>query len=319
MANLSTLLNNRNRTALRGIENLKGGQVWYRTHTDTPSGFCQFCWISPGTGCAIVETWGASGSGGRQCCCTYPGIPGNPGAYSKKIVRVCGTSYICGWTGCVQPADVLCYPGRGNCSVGCIFNSGDNGCVRAEAGFGGFTHCVTNCAPYCCMRCCLFCGTQFGAEGCGRICNIGGPNSAVESVASAGDINLPGGISCTRFYCCCRVTNVGFEHTVAISPGIHSATGPTCVTFSRNQAPTNNGASGSTGRDELQIAVAGILGTMPTMNHCWQGTRECGCYEHQGCHFGGVGIPGTTGVGCADVRSMGARGGHGAVKITFYS
>jgi hypothetical protein len=319
MANLSTLLNNRNRTGLRGIDNLKGGALWYHTHLDTSAGRCQFCWRSPGTGCAIVEIWGGSGSGARQCCCTSAGVPGNGAAYSKKLVRVCASSYICGWVGCTQQATGLCYAGRPNCSVACIFNSGDNGCVRAEAGFGGFVRCQTAGTPYCCMRCCAFCGTQLGSAGCGRICNIGGPNGSVQAVASSGDENLPGGISCVRYYCCCRVQVCGTQYTLAISPGIHSSKGPTCVEYSLNQAPTNNGAGGTTGRAEMQIALAGLKGTMPQMDHCWTATRECGCYENLGCYFGGVGIPGSTGIGCADVRSMGVRGGQGAVKITFYN
>ena len=320
MANLSTLLNNRNRQALRGVDNLSGGNVWFHTHTDTAGGGrCQFCWVSPGTGCAIVEVWGSSGSGGRQCCCTTAGLPGNPGAYSRKLVRVCASSYICGWAGCTQPADTLCYAGRGNCSVACILNSGDNGCVRAEAGFGGYTNCQTASSPFCCFVAAGFCGTQIGGTGCGRLCNIGGPNGSVQAPASAGDDNLAGGISCTRYYCCERVAICGTQYTLAISPGIHSSKGPTCVEFSLNQAPTNNGAGGTTGRMEMQIAIAGLKGTQPQMDFCWQATRECGCYEVTGCYYNGVGIPGTSGVGCAGVRSMGVRGGQGGVKITFYS
>lgn len=170
------------------------------------------------------------------------------------------------------------------------------------------------------MRCCRFCGTQQGSSGCGIICNVCGPNSAVAANASSGDFNIQGGISCVRYWCCCFGFQLcGIEQVVAIAAGIHSTTGPTCVQFARNQAPTNNGSGGTTGRAEMQIAIAGLKGTMPQMDHCWQGTRECGCYEQTGCFFGGVGIPGTTGIGCAGVRSMGVRGGHGAVRITFYS
>jgi len=320
MTTLSVLLNNRNRTALRGVESLKAGAVWYHNFTDVVIGRCQFCWRSPGTGCAVVEIWGSSGSGGRNCCCTQAGLPGNAGAYSKKIVRVCGTSFICGWAGCSIQAQGLCYSGRGNCSVACIFNSGDNGCVRAEGGFGGWTRCTTATNAYCCLAVCLFCATQIGAEGCGVVCNIGGPNAAVQAAASAGDENYSGGVSCTRFWCCGFGFQIcGIEHTLSLSPGIYSTKGPTCVQFAMNQAPTNNGAGGTTGRDEIQIAVAGLKGTMPQMNHCWQGTRECSCYDNQGCYFNATGIPGTSGVGCAGVRASGVRGGHGAVRITFYS
>jgi hypothetical protein len=320
MANLSTLLNDRANKRLQSVETLSGGNVFYFTFLDLQKGLCQYCWKSPGTGCVVLETWGSSGSGGRQCCCTTAGLPGNAGGYSKKYVKVCSGSYICGWVGCAAHPLTRCYPGRGNCSVACVFNSGNNGCARAEGGFGGWTRCITANSPYCCLRCCLFCANQEGGTGCGIVCNYRGPNSAVPAVGSSGDINLCGGWSCTRYWCCCRGYQLcGIEHNIAISPGIHSAEGPTCVQFQRNQAPTNNGGGGSNARQEMQTALAGLGQTMPQMDFCWQGTRECACVDALACYPGGVGVPGPSGVGCAGVRANGARGGHGAVKITFYS
>lgn len=320
MADLATLLQDRNKDYLRGSENLRGGNVWYFTHTDHYNGRCQFCWISPGDGTALVELWGASGSGARQCCCGHASGPaGNPGAYSRKLVRVCATSYVCGWVGCAQPADTLCYAGRSNCSVACIFQSGDNGTMIAQGGFGGYTRCSTSTPMYCCLRAAGFCGTLFGTA-CGIICNIGGPNGATLATASGGDCNISGGFSCVRYWCChVNAWGCANEQDVSISPGIHSSRGPVCLRFGRNQAPINAGNGGTTGRAEANIALSGLAGVTPQFDMCWSGNRECGCYEVTGCMLGMVGMPGTSGTPCASVRAMGTRGGQGAVKITFYT
>lgn len=319
MANLNTLLAERNRIRRRGVETGKSGNVFYHTFTDTESGRCQFCWNSPGSGCAIVEIWGSSGGGGRMCCCSQTGVPGNSGAYSKKIVRVCASSYICGWAGCATQANSLCCGGRGNCSVACIFNSGDNGCVRGEAGFAGFTQCTTSGPQYCCLRCCRFCGTQQGSAGCGIICNQCGPFNAVPAPASAGDINIAGGTSCTRFCCClnCACSSAPYQ-TLAISAGILSADAVSCVAFSRNFFPTAQNQA-SNGRAELDVVLSSYQGVMPMNNRCWTSHSPCGCYEFMGCVYGTPGVPGQNGWPCAGVRSAGSRGGHGAVRITFYS
>jgi hypothetical protein len=320
MANLQKLLNDRANVNLRSVETLAAGPVYYYTFTDTQIGRCQFCYKAPGTGCVALEVWGSAGSGGRQCCCTMAGLPGNAPGYSKKFIRVCSGTYICGWAGCSHHGLNLCTGCRGNCTVACVFNSGNNGCARGEGGYGGWTRCITSGTPYCCLRACNFCATQEGSSGCGIICNYRGPQGAVPANGSSGDVNYNGCFSCTRYWCCCRGYQLcGVEHRVSIAAGIHSSDGPSSLQFQRNQAPTNNGSGGSTGRAEMQIAHAGFGQTMPQMDFCWQGTRECGCYDALGCYFGTPGIPGTSGVGCAGVRSQGMRGGHGAVKVTFYS
>jgi hypothetical protein len=317
MANLSRLLEQRNVIRRRGVELGKSGNVFYHTFTDTEGGRCQFCWNSPGTGCAVVEIWGSAGGGGRMCCCSQSGIPGNSPGYSKKLVRVCGSSYICGWAGCSTQANTLCCGGRGNCSVACIFNSGDNGCVRSEAGFGGWTNCTTSTPQWCCLAC-TFCSTNTGA-GCGLICNIAGPNGAVQAPASAGDTNIPGGISCTMFCCClnCGCSSAPYQ-TMAISAGIFSATAPTCVAFSRNMLVASQ-CQASNGWGELNVALSSLQGVVPIAFRCWQSFSPCGCYEFMGCIYNTPGVPGASGWPCGGVRSAGMRGGHGAVRITFYS
>jgi len=321
MANISQLLRDRAQVYRRGRESLRDGEIFYFTFLETAAGRCQFCWIAPAAGTAIVELWGASGSGGRMCCCSQVGIPGNPGAYSKRTIDVTGISYVCGWVGCAPEPNTLCYAGRSQCSVACIFNSSCNSTLSATGGFGGYTQCTTSTAQFFCLRCVTpFCSTdQSAGAGCGVVCNIGGPNAATEATASGGEVNLNGGFSCTRFWCNlnCAITS-GPDQTLAISPGIYSFNSPSCVTFTRNATPTNMGAGGSTGRAESNIAVASFAGVMPQSYQCWRGNRPCGCYEFSGCNYGGVGIPGTSGWPCADVRSMGNRGGFGGVRISFY-
>jgi hypothetical protein len=320
MANLTNLLNARNQLYNRGAETTRNGTTYYFAFTDTATGLCQYCWISPGTGCAVVETWGSSGGGGMMCCCAGPGVPGNPSGYSRKYVRVCGTSFICGWAGCSVQATALCYGGRGNCSVACIFNSGDNGCARAEAGFGGFSRCTTSTPQFCCMVNCNFCGTSTGA-GCGVVCNVTGPNGAVQAPASGGDENIAGGISCTDFRTCFNCASLGYEHTLAISPGLQSQTCSTFIRHNRNREPMQNGCCGGTsGRMDGNLATRTYIGLLPQFYPCWNsGPRDCGCYEFMACFYNATGVPGIGGVPCCNVRSYPSRGGHGAVRITFYN
>jgi hypothetical protein len=322
MSNLTTLLNQRNAIYSRGSETAKSGSAsFYYTFTDTATGRCQFCWSSPGTGCAVLEVWGTSGGGGLMCCCSGPGVPGNPGGYSRKYIRVCGTSFICGWAGCsVQPTS-LCYGGRGNCSVACVFNSGDNSTVAALAGFGGYSACTTSTSQFCCMGACAFCFTQIGGDGCGIVCNHGGPNAATCVGGSGRDISICGGISCTRYCLCFNCQSCGYEHTLAISPGIHSQDSSSFVRFRRNATPMQFGLCGATsGRMDQNLGVRAFTGVLPQFYQCWNSAnRDCGCYEWQSCYYNGSGVPGIGGVPCAGVRAHSTRGGHGAVRITFYN
>lgn len=321
MANLTTLLNRRNQIYSRGEETAKGGVSYYYTFTDTATGRCQFCWSSPGTGCVVLEVWGSSGGGGRMCCCSGPGVPGNPGAYSRKYIPVCGSSFICGWAGCSTQPTGLCYGGRGNCSVACIFNSGNNGCARAEAGFGGWSRCTTSTSQFCCMGACLFCFTQIGSAGCGIVCNYRGPNTAICACGSQGDVNIGGGISCTRYHLCFNCQACGYETTLAIAPGIHSQDSASFVRFTQNRVPFNYGLCGGiSNRISQNIAVRPFTALVSNMYPCWSsGNRDCSCYEFVSCYYNGAGVPGVGGVPCAGVRANPTRGGHGAVRITFYS
>jgi len=320
MANLSTLIKERNRDVKRGADKGARGTVFYYTQTRTDGGVCQYCWNSPGTGCAVLEVWGSSGGGGRMCCCSQSGIPGNSGAYSKKYIRVCSGTYICGWAGCATQTTNLCCGGRGNCSVACAFNSGNNGCARSEAGYAGFTQCTTSTSQFRCLACrCQFCSSAIGTY-CGIVCNRRGPFSSVPAPASSGDVNISGGISCSRNWCCCnQICKNNHDQTIAISAGIFSSDSVTCLQYQRNWFPTSQ-YQASNGYAEMNIALSALAKQYHNSHwRCWQSWSPCGCYEHMGCIYGAVGVPGTSGQPCAGVRSNGLRGGHGAVKITFYS
>ncbi len=323
MANLNTLLNKRNADIKRGIENKVGGAPWVFSHTNVTGvqggNPCTWTWISPGTGVAVVELWGASGTGAKMCCCGGNGIPGNPGAYLRKTLNVTASSCLCGWTGCSPTGDQLCYPGRSGCSVACPFNTNNNTVLISEGGFGGFTVCTNSTALYCCI---VQQGYQHTLTNtyCGIICNVGGPNTAVNAAASGGDANISGGISCVRMFECCNYYECNYENTIAVSPGIFSSTCSTCFRFMRAGWPYEGWARhGSYG---YGLATASFQGMYPTSDRieCWtSGSNICGCYEWSGCVLGGVGYPGTTGHPCPGVRSMGQKGGHGAVRITYYA
>jgi hypothetical protein len=322
MANLSTLLTNRNAVVKRGIEDKIGGAPWVFSHTNVTGvqggNPCTYCWRSPGTGVAVIELWGASGTGAKMCCCGGNGIPGNPGAYSRKTVNVTTSSYVCGWVGCSPTGDQLCYPGRSGCSVACPFNTTNNTTMTSTGGFGGFTVCTAGTALYCCIVAQGYNHTLTNTF-CGIICNNGGPNGAGSATASGGDINVAGGISCVRMFECCNYFECNYENTIAISPGIFSSTCATCVRFMRTGWPFEGFARhGSYG---YGVAVASMQGMYPTTDRvsCWNGSNICGCYEWSGCVLGGVGFPGTSGHPCPGVRSMGQKGGHGGVRITFYT
>lgn len=328
MARLDILLNNRNAALKRGVEQRAGGNVWYFSHTNVTGTLngnpCTWCWVSPGTGVAVVELWGASGSGAKMCCCGGNGLPGNSGAYLRKTLTVTGSSYICGWVGCSPTGDSLCYPGRSQCSVACPFNTNNNTVLMSQGGFGGYTMCTTGTSLYCCLVASgftqTFAGSLGGGNFCGIICNTGGPNGACWACACGGDSNVCGGISCVRMFECCNYYECNYENTIAVSPGIYSSTCATCFRFMRSAWPYEGYARhGSYG---YNISTSSMTGMYPGSDRieCWtSGSNICGCYEWSGCVLGAVGFPGTSGHPCPGVRSAGQKGGHGAVKITFYT
>lgn len=318
MASLSTILSNRGSSLpLPPVAetNLEAGQTFLFVPNHYTSGINTFTWTAAASGTAIIEIWGASGSGGRMCCCGG-GIPGNPGAYAKKTITVSNGSTVCGTVGLACANDTLCYRGRSENTCIC-YNAATSGVVCAEGGYGGFGLCNGgSVAHYCCFIGCGFCFTNCGSGGCGWICNYGGPNSVLPAAATGGDVNCPGGISCVCFSICDPINYCYHHFEIATSPGVFSKQG-SYFTF---QAATSNYNFGV----DYQAFIAGLnaLSTSPRMGKpwstCWSSNNPCGCYDSAGC-FGVLphGVPGLSGFPCASVRDNGLRGGPGAVRIQF--
>ena len=106
---------------------------------------------------------------------------------------------------------------------------------------------------------------------------------------------------------------------MATPPG-KFGTGGAVITYTMDQDNAAENWSG-TGLNGIFPGL-GIASRSPAqgfMNHnCWTGGRSCGCQESNGCiPFMPPGFPGYPGRGCPDVRDVGGRGGHGAVRIKF--
>ena len=319
MANLNALLLRRNGQRDRGQERSRGGVEFFFTHTNVTGvcnySACCYLWNSPGTGTAVVELWGASGSGGLMCCCSGGGIPGNPGAYSRIQIGVTDSSIVCGWVGCSPTGGSLCTPGRSQCSVACLFNTTCNNVLTATGGHGGYTNCSTGTSHYCCLVAAGFNHTLTNTN-CGILCNNGGPQGASPATASGGDLNISGGISCLRTWDACQYWKCNMEVTLAISPGVFSNTSSPCFRFFKSEFPGFGIAHNSWA--EMENAMSVMNGQQPYNHNCYTSMQPCGCYEHDGCFLNPVGVPGITGSPCPNVRSSGGKGGHGGVRITFY-
>jgi hypothetical protein len=86
MASLKSLLGTKS-DAFVSVEesNLEKGRIYVYTPGTNYSRhiWCGFCFHPEVSGTAVVEIWGAGGSGAEMCCCGF-GLPGNAGAYVKK-------------------------------------------------------------------------------------------------------------------------------------------------------------------------------------------------------------------------------------------
>lgn len=320
MARLDDLLADRERTIQRGFENRRKGRVYFYQHQNLngASNSCAFCWIAPGNGVAVVELWGASGSGQAGCCCSGPtGLPGNPGAYSRKTVTVSSGSNICGLLGCNALGSCFCLCCfQSQCSVACFCNTSENTTMFTAGGLSGYSTCMTGNNAFCCI---VFrsarCNTPAGT-GCGIICNVNSTLTA--ACACGGDVNISGGVSCMEFLGCCNSSIcANILITLAIAPGIYSSSGNTCVQFRYGLLGQNTYAF--SGHRIMDHVMAGLRGRAPQQFNCATSSNDCACYDITGCQEAGVGIPGTSGWVCANTRAAGRRGGMGGVKITFYS
>lgn len=319
MASLKTLLKTKYNNVSNQEENLETGQIWVyqqaNIRTKLPYGFC---WKAPSAGTAVIEAWGAGGSAGRMCCCGF-GVPGNSGSYSKKTIRVTTGCYVCGDIGFSCGNTDLCFRGCSEPTVLCWFGCGTNGCICAQGGRGGTSYCSTTPSAYCCFTAGGFCTTKTSNENCGIVCNYGSGTASCCAQAYGGDVNCYGRFNCASFFGCYPSCTCQYQFHIYVPPGFISD-GGSVVTYNTEN---DNGTSNWSGYGIMNlIAAINAAGKQPTQsNHytaCWSGNRTCGCYEANGCMpFLPPGVGGHPPHPCADVRDMGYRGGHGAVRIKF--
>jgi hypothetical protein len=315
MTTLSTLLGER-LTPLALETNLEQGEISvFYPGTEYQSFRCQICWKAPGNGTAVIEIWGASGSGGRMCCCGV-GVPGNPGAYSKKTVQVNAGSFVSGTVGMsCGNASSLCWRGCSESTCITICHVGGCNCMCAEGGTGGRTFCADGGSISCCLTANYgMCFTRLDSAACFIVCN-----NPQMGRAYGGDVNCCGGWSCSSFYHCNSCCHCSFQDHVAVSPGIFARNG-VVLTFNRElDSPLSN----TSGHGLYQLLnTLNAAGRSPVIGAyqgaCWAGSVGCGCYEAWACTpMLPYGVPGPSGYSCSSVRHSGFRGGHGAVRIKF--
>jgi hypothetical protein len=295
--------------------NLSPGQIWVYHSGNSLSPFPNgVCWIAPSNGTAIVEIWGAAGSGAGGCCC-FGGIPGNAPAYSKRTVTVQTGDNICGSVGqSCGNASTISF--RGCSESTCIricTSAGGCVCMCAEGGAGGCNICNPSSSMYCCFAGNGYCATNIGA-GCGVICNQAGRVAQ----AYGGTTNCSGCMSCMTFNVCNTENSPNIAH-IAYPAGIFSKSGG-WISFETGGCFSDNNWSSLM---PYYQALQGMNGKSMGYNigatlACWGSGGQCGCYEFTGCFpFVPYGMPGMSGPVRSGQQGRGQRGGHGALKITF--
>ena len=316
---LKTLVRNRRDFIASDEENLEQGRVWVFTPSNVRTNFhTGFCWTAPAAGTAVIEVWGAGGSGARMCCCGR-GLPGNSGAYVKRTIEVATGNAVSGVVGfSCGNADAICFRGCSTASCVCWISSTTDGCICAQGGAGGRSFCSTGSSLYCCFLANGYCTTGPYNVNCGKVCNYF-PGIWI-ACGYGGDVNCCGGFSCTSFLGCLPSCPCATQYHMATPPGKFS-TGGAVITFTTE---ADSGADNWTGMGANgYLHGLGVAGKNPSQgimsdHRCWTGGRTCGCYEANGCiPFSPPGFPGMAAVPCGDHRSVGYRGGHGAVRIKF--
>jgi len=300
-------------------ENIESGRIWLyypgSGYDKFPGGFCFKPCVA---GTATVEVWGAGGSGAHMCCCGY-GLPGNPGAYSKRKISLTACGYITGNTGySCGNADALCDRGCGESSGITWYEQGTTccGCICAQGGKGGISYCSTGASGYCCFAGNGFCATKTNNDNCGIICNY--CPGMWQATAYGGSTNCPGGFSRVSFFGCQLCPCFTTQHVRGPSGQI-SQQGVE-VSFVGIDGSGASNWSGQ-GRHEMLAALSATT-RWPQMGHmfstCWGFSGGCGCYQNDGCkHYYPAGWPGLAPYPCPGVRDHATRGGHGAVRIKF--
>lgn len=314
----------RSRATGRVEENLETGRIYVFTPGTMYTSFCNgFCWNPPTTGTAVIEVWGAGGSGAQMCCCGG-GTPGNAGAYVKKTISVTTTDFVRGQIGnSCGNSSALCFRG---CSdpTGVCWTSGSgasNGCLCAQGGAGGRGMCSTSTSLFCCFRNQSHCFTGPFNDNCGIICNYF-PGIWI-ACGYGGDTNCCGHFSCSVFFGCYPQCPCCFTYVSAIPAGYFSCGGQSNIAYNAEDGDSRH--SNWSGQPQMQQSNAmralkrGPTGGIP-MNYCWRSDRTCGCYEMQGCiHYMPPGVGGYPTSPCPGVRDHAGRGGQGAVRIRFFT
>lgn len=298
-------------------ENLEKGRIYvYTPGTNYSRLWCGFCFHPDTSGTAVVEIWGAGGSGAEMCCCGF-GTPGNAGAYVRKTVSMAPGDFICGYIGqSCGNATALCFRGCSEATQVRFCIGGQETCACAEGGKGGLTYCSTNSSYYCCYRANGFCVTRTNNDNCGIVCNH--CNGSWIACAYGGDVNCPGKISCVSAFGCYPSCVCLFIDHVPTPAGMFSKEGA-MISYTRENNNDFAQWSGSGHHQHLGVLGSGRFprGGIPFAT-CWGASKACGCYENDGC------VPvmpiGTGGRGpnpCPGVRDHAIRGGHGGVRIRF--
>lgn len=309
----------------RAETGIEKGEVYFFTPGISHSqgaDYTQFCWNSPGTGTAVVEVWGASGGGGMMCCCGAA-IPGNPGGYSKKTIKVNGSSFICGIAG--ESAELetqICCRDCSGFSEICYSGLGAAGTICAMGGRGGIALCADGGkSVFCCFVCngysYSWLSDSNAGPGCGTVCNH---CSAVDWSARAfgGDINRTGGFSCLTLLNCNHGVGCYLMYHVKTAPGVFSEDGAV-ITFSSDQDTRY-------ARGEAAAYGPFFFALSSASRHPSQGIPYMPCWynRHLGCNvalgrnpYVPFGVPGMTSSACSGQRTIGLRGGHGAVRIQY--
>jgi len=301
-------------------ENIESGTIWMYTPGSNYANFLHgYCFKPCAAGTATVEIWGAGGSGAEMCCCGY-GLPGNPGAYSKRKITLTCCGFICGNVGMsCGNSDDLCFRGCSDSTTVTWYENGSvcAGCMCAEGGRGGVSYCSTGTSGFCCFAGNGFYYTKTNNDNCGIICNrccSGGWCAQ----AYGGTTNCPGGFSKVSFFGCQLCPCYTTQHVRGPS-GQFSAQGIE-VSFVGIDGSGASNWSGQ-GRHEYLAALSGTS-RWPQIGYpmasCWGFSGGCGCYENDGCkQFYPAGFPGLAPYPCPGVRDHATRGGNGAVRIKF--
>jgi hypothetical protein len=339
MASLSSILGKIDSSSSGFNEqNLEKGKIftWSITH-DKATEFCSGVhWRFPAAGRAVIEVWGAAGSGGKMCCCGA-GLPGNPGAYAKKEIVVDTDTYVCMKVGAsCGNASTLCM--RGCSQATCMYVCSPNGlltggigtsqciCLCAEGGMGGANYCNCSSANYDPIN--RFSGCNYfvtNNTGCGVVCNNGTTHNWLPT-AYGGDTNwspsedpaTTGRFSCLEVNHCNMCCYDCYRATIVVPPGIW---GDSEQKIQHYYACNDWKSNRQQGFDDY-MAKINSMSRSPIMGHpfwmCANSVNYCGCYEYQGCHtVVSHAIPGYGGMTCTSIRDHGGRGGHGAIKIRF--